>query len=80
MATKTREVLPSGLVLDEYQRVHSHMHERLRREVQELEVRIASLRKQPSVHSRIIIQTYERMIEQKKAFMVRWGMEPDHNL
>ncbi|MEX0603316.1 MAG: hypothetical protein WD623_03885 [Marinobacter sp.] len=69
---------PSGYTpvnLDQHDSVRSHVYHRLSVEVARLERRIESLRLTKAPHAAIIIATYERMIERKKGFMNKWGME-----
>lgn len=62
--------------LDQYNRVHEELHQRLNQEVSDLEKRVAALRASPTVTSPILLEAYERMIRHKRAFMERWGMGP----
>ncbi|WP_227519837.1 hypothetical protein [Mangrovitalea sediminis] len=61
--------------LDQFDSVRDHVQTKLHREVVLLEKRIDALRKAPTPHSAIIIDTYERMIDRKLGFMRRWGMD-----
>lgn len=69
--SNARSALPA---LDEYRSIKDQLHGRLCSEVSELEFRIQVLNASGSCHSKTIIRTYERMIEQKRRFMQHWGM------
>lgn len=66
--------------LDQHDSVRSHVCQRLSAEVRRLEARIETLQRTDAPHAAIIIATYERMIERKRSFMVRWGLgeRPDY--
>lgn len=72
----TRPEIGLPLLLDQHDSVRYHVRRRLNDEVTRLERRIDTLRATNAPHAGIIIATYERLIERKKGFMTRWGMEP----
>ncbi|MFE8073315.1 hypothetical protein QQM79_19830 [Marinobacteraceae bacterium S3BR75-40.1] len=61
--------------LDRHDLVKGAVYDRLCQEVEQLERRIETLRASPSSTSAIVADTYERMIENKRAFMQRWDMQ-----
>lgn len=65
------------VLLDQHDSVRYHVCRRLSDEVARLERRIELLQASNAPHAGIIINTYERLIERKKGFMARWGMDPD---
>lgn len=65
----------TDIALDQFESVHSHLHQRLCRELRSLQERVESMRQSPTAHSASIVSTYERLIRKKRAFMEQWGMD-----
>ncbi|PAV25048.1 hypothetical protein C8D92_10393 [Tamilnaduibacter salinus] len=63
---------PSQPDLNEYESVRDHLRERLRQEVSDLEARVRHLHAQNAPHTAIMLNSYQRVIERKKAFLDRW--------
>lgn len=63
---------PSEPDLNEYESVREHLRERLTQEVSDLEARVRHLHAQNAPHTAIMLNSYQRVIQRKKAFLDRW--------